>query len=92
MYWRRTAISRLLRGGAMQRYRFAALTDPTPAGGHSVAAWCDFPIEARHNITLDHLDPELERPRLRGDPHGAGRPPAVRRGRLRRVVADWRYA
>lgn len=58
-YWRRTAVSRLLRGGALLRYRFAALTDPAPGGRPGVAAWYDFPFEARHNITLDHLDPVL---------------------------------
>ena len=55
-YWRRTAIARLLRRGAIWKYRFyAAASD----GRESVAAWCEFQQEARKNITLDHLDPEL---------------------------------
>jgi len=57
-YWRRTAIARLLRRGAIWRYRFYAADGPSDGRG-AIAAWCDFPQEARKNITLDHLDPEL---------------------------------
>ncbi len=40
-YWRRTAISRLLRGGAILRYRFAALTDAGSGRRRGAAAWCE---------------------------------------------------
>jgi hypothetical protein len=51
-YWRRTAIARLLRQGAVLRYRYEAVGD-----GGAVEASTEFPSEARRNITLDHLDP-----------------------------------
>jgi hypothetical protein len=51
-YWRRTAVARLLRQGAMLRYRFEAVRDDG-----TVEASREFPNEARRNITLDHLDP-----------------------------------
>jgi hypothetical protein len=54
-YWRQTAIARLLRQGALWRYKLSAIT----TDGQQVAAWCEFPQEARKNITLDHLDPEM---------------------------------
>jgi hypothetical protein len=53
-YWRRTAIARLLKQGAMLRYRFDAVREDG-----TIEASRDFPIEARRNITLDHLDPAV---------------------------------
>jgi hypothetical protein len=58
-YWRRTAISRLVRMGAMLRYRFDTVADPGPDGRLQVVAWREFMQEARKDITLDHADPEL---------------------------------
>lgn len=55
-YWRQTAIARLLRQGAIVRYKLSAISTD---GQQQVAAWCEFPQEARKNITLDHLDPEM---------------------------------
>lgn len=52
-FWRRTTLSQLMRGGAICRYKLLAVHDTT---GETVAEWV-FPQEARHNITLDHLDP-----------------------------------
>jgi hypothetical protein len=52
-YWRSTAISRMLRQGAIMRYRFVAVID----GTGERAAWCEFPHEARKNIRLDELNP-----------------------------------
>jgi hypothetical protein len=65
-YWRRTAISRLLRMGAMVRYRFNAVIENPDDGQPKVAATVDFPQEARVNITLDHVDPAL----AASDPYG----------------------
>ena len=56
--WRRTALSRLLRRGAILRYKFAAVTDPAANGRRGIAAWCEFSHEARKNMRLDELDPE----------------------------------
>lgn len=55
MYWRMTALSRLLRGGAMKRTIFLAIHD----GNSDIVVASEFPEEARLNITLDHLDPAL---------------------------------
>jgi hypothetical protein len=52
-YWRRTALSRLVRSGAIMRYRFDAVTDGTA----EVAATHEFPQEARVNLNLDTVDP-----------------------------------
>jgi hypothetical protein len=52
-YWRRTALSRLVRSGAIMRYRFDAVTDGTA----EVAATYEFPQEARVNLNLDTIDP-----------------------------------
>jgi hypothetical protein len=52
-YWRRTALSRLVRSGAIWRYRFDAVTD----GIAEVAATHEFPHEARVNLNLDTVDP-----------------------------------
>jgi hypothetical protein len=65
-YWRRTAISRLLRMGAIMRYRFDAITEAGPGRARELAASQEFPQEARHNITLDHVDPDL----AGSDPYG----------------------
>jgi hypothetical protein len=54
-HWRRTAIARLLRRGAIWRHKFSVVT----TADQQVAAWCEFPQEARKNITLDHLDPAM---------------------------------
>jgi hypothetical protein len=51
--WRRTALSRLVRSGAIMRYRFDAVTDGTA----DVAATYEFPQEARVNLNLDTVDP-----------------------------------
>jgi hypothetical protein len=53
-YWRRTMLNRLLRRGALWRYKFSAVTAD---GRKEVAAWCEFPSEAWKGITLDHLAP-----------------------------------
>jgi hypothetical protein len=57
MYGQRTALYRLIRRGAVLRYRFAAVTDPSPDGRHGIAAWCEFPFEARKDFRLDDLEP-----------------------------------
>jgi hypothetical protein len=56
-YWRRTAISRLMRAGAVLRYRFCAVGGGSSAADPVLIAEVEFPVEARRNITLDHLDP-----------------------------------
>lgn len=63
-YWRQSAIARLLRQGAVWRYKlFAVTTD----GQQQIAAWLEFPQEARKNITLDHMDPAMSGiPELQG--------------------------
>ena len=57
MYWRRTAVSRLLRGGAIVRYKFYAISKGSQGAEPTIAAEEEFPQEARRNITLDHIDP-----------------------------------
>lgn len=57
MYWRRTAVSRLLRGGAIVRYKFYAVAKGGQDADPAIAAEEEFPQEARRDITLDHLDP-----------------------------------
>jgi hypothetical protein len=52
-YWRRTALSRLGRAGAIWRYRFDAVTDDTA----DLAATHEFAQEARVNLSLDTVDP-----------------------------------
>jgi hypothetical protein len=52
-YWRSTALSRLVRAGAIVRYRFDAVTD----GAAGIAATHEFPQEARVNLNLDTVDP-----------------------------------
>ena len=62
-YWRQSAIARLLRRGAVWRYKlFAVTTD----GQQQIAAWLEFPQEARKNITLDHLGHGFGIPELQG--------------------------
>lgn len=55
-YWRSTALSRLMRRGAIWRYRFDAVTEAAD-GSVLVAATHEFPQEARVKLTLDHVDP-----------------------------------
>jgi hypothetical protein len=64
-YWRRTALSRLVRAGAIWRYRFDAVTDGTGGPG----ATHEFPQEARVNLTLDTVDPA----QASTDQYGQGR-------------------
>jgi hypothetical protein len=52
-YWRRTALSRLVRAGAIWRYRFDAITDGTA----DITATHEFPQEAKVNLNLDTVDP-----------------------------------
>jgi hypothetical protein len=66
MYWRRTAVSRLLRGGAIVRYKFYAISTGGQDAEPTIAAEEEFPQEARRNITLDHLDPA----KAAEDPYG----------------------
>jgi hypothetical protein len=54
---RRNALSRLVKRGAIFRYTFAAVSDGTGSAAEPFAKE-EFLNEARHNITLDHLDPE----------------------------------
>lgn len=68
MYWRSTALARLIRGPAIMRYRFSAVSEGDGQPG-TVTASVDFPQEARRNITLDHLDPGA----ASADPYGLGR-------------------
>jgi len=68
MYWRATALSRLFRRGAVDRNRFSAVTQLTSAPPEVVAK-VDFGTEARHGITLDHLDPAV----ASGDPYDLAR-------------------
>ncbi len=56
-YWRKTALARLFRMGVIQRYRFLAVLDEDSQRAGTVVATSEFPLEARHGITLDHLDP-----------------------------------
>ena len=53
IYWRNTALSRLLQRGAIKRNAFLAVNDRND----KTEAESEFPEEARRNITLDHLDP-----------------------------------
>lgn len=63
MHWQRTALSRLVRRGAVVRYKFAAVSGGNPGGAGTsapeIVASEEFLNEARRNITLDHLDPAL---------------------------------
>jgi hypothetical protein len=54
--WRRNALSRLVKRGAMFRYTFAAVSRDAGGTSRTVASQ-EFLNEARRNITLDHLDP-----------------------------------
>jgi hypothetical protein len=64
-YWRRTALSRLVRATAIWRYRFDAVTD----GAGGIAATHEFTQEARVNLTLDTVDPA----QASTDQYGQGR-------------------
>jgi len=70
MHWQRTALSRLVKRGAVVRYTFAAVSGGRSSGAHADApetvASEEFLNEARRNITLDHLDPAL----AATDPYG----------------------
>lgn len=61
MHWQRTALSRLVKRGAVVRYQFAAVSDGSPGSAHAgapeILASEEFLNEARRNITIDHLDP-----------------------------------
>jgi hypothetical protein len=57
--YRRNAISRLVRRGAIFRHTFSAVNDSSDVVPN-LAASADFIQEMRHNITLDNLDPEGE--------------------------------
>lgn len=85
-YWQQTAIARLLRQGAIWRYKLSAITTD---GQQQVAAWCEFRQEARKNITLDHLDPEMAGiPELQGVDKNAM---AANRDRMNEAIKglDW---
>ncbi|MGH3185697.1 MAG: hypothetical protein ACRDPY_00665 [Streptosporangiaceae bacterium] len=56
--WRRNALSRLVKRGAIYRYTFAAVSDANAGRAVEPFDQEEFLNEARHNITLDHLDPE----------------------------------
>jgi hypothetical protein len=58
-HWRRTAVSRLFRRGAIVRYKFYASSVAAAGAEPPVIAEEEFLQEARHNITLDHLDPAM---------------------------------
>lgn len=66
--WRRNALSRLLKRGAIFRYTFAAVSDNGKRNAAKPFAREEFLHEARHNITLDHLDPEY----AASDPYDLG--------------------
>ncbi|HCU91291.1 MAG TPA: hypothetical protein DHU96_00405 [Actinobacteria bacterium] len=56
-HWRRMALSRLVKRGAISHFTFAAVRDEAPGAASETVASSEFLNEARHNITLDHLDP-----------------------------------
>jgi hypothetical protein len=70
LHWQRTALSRLVKHGAVVRYTFAAVSGGGSGGAHAgapeIVASEEFLNEARRNITLDHLDPAL----AAADPYG----------------------
>ena len=67
MNWQRTALSRIVRQGAICRYRLVALTDPAGDGTRKRAGWFEFLNEARKNIGLDELNPaNADAPELAG--------------------------
>jgi hypothetical protein len=68
MYWRSTALARLMKGPAILRSQFTAISEDGPQPENVIAS-VDFPQEARKNITLDHLDPAA----ASADPYGLGR-------------------
>lgn len=55
--WQRNAISRLVKRGAIFRYQFSAVSQAAPGSAPKAIASQEFLNEARHNITIDHLDP-----------------------------------
>jgi len=56
--WRRNALSRLVKRGAIFRYTLAAVSDGSASSSAEPFVQEEFLNEARHNITLDDLDPE----------------------------------
>ena len=56
--WRRNALSRLVKRGAVFRYTFAAVSADSERIPAEPFVQEEFLNEARHNITLDHLDPK----------------------------------
>jgi len=56
--WRRNALSRLVKRGAIFRYTVAAGSDGSASSSAEPFAQEGFLNEARHNITRDDLDPE----------------------------------
>jgi hypothetical protein len=64
-HWQRNALSRLVRRGAIVRYRFTAVSGAADLQPRAIASE-EFLNEARHNITLDHLDPA----EASSDPYG----------------------
>jgi hypothetical protein len=54
VYWRTTALMRLIGRGVMLRHKFVAVDRTTSA----VVTDAEFGREARRNITVEHLDPE----------------------------------
>ena len=67
-YWRKTALARLIRRGALVRYKFSAITESSNGAAPEVVAMREFPQEAKRNITLDHVDPA----RASSDPFDLG--------------------
>jgi hypothetical protein len=56
-HWQRTALSRLVKRGAVSHFTFSAVRDGSAGAAPEIVASSKFLNEARHNITLDHLDP-----------------------------------
>ncbi|MCW2912255.1 MAG: hypothetical protein JWN52_323 [Actinomycetia bacterium] len=57
--WRRMAIARLTGAGAIVRYTFFAVSEDASSGVPEIVSSVEFLHEARHNITIDNLDPAL---------------------------------
>jgi hypothetical protein len=66
--WRRNALSRLVKRGAIFNYTFSAISNGSPDASPETVASARFLNEARHNITLDHLDPA----EAQSDPYNLG--------------------
>lgn len=59
IHWRKTAMSRLIRAGAIFECRFLANSTSSNAEARYADASVTFYQEARHGVTIDHLDPAL---------------------------------